>query len=211
LNTPLKDLPTMLPSDAIAHPIWSMGQKISVDSATLMNKGLEVIEACYLYDVPENKIEVLIHQEALVHGLIHYQDGSMIAQLSTPDMTIPIAHALSPVDMLKTTLPRLDLHNLNNLTFTKVCPHRFPALNLARTAYMNGPSSMITLNAANEIAVEAFLNNHIHFTSIIPLIIETMEKFSDTMVGTLETVLDIDTAVRGVAATLVPRHTAIAS
>ena len=147
------------PNQAVAHPNWSMGRKISVDSATLMNKGLELIEATHLFSVPESAIDVVIHPESAVHSLVEFVDGSMLAQLGSPDMRIPIAHALGFPERLDISVERLDLTKLSKLQFEPVNHKAFPALAIARQVSVEGGDRPIILNAANEIAVEAFLNN----------------------------------------------------
>ena len=153
-------------SEAIKHPNWSMGQKISVDSATMMNKGLELIEACHLFDLPESKINVVIHPQSIIHSMVEYNDGSYLAQLGSPDMKTPIAHALSYPKRIASGAQPLDLFALNNLEFIKPDLHKFACLRLARDAMQAGTQATIVLNAANELAVEAFLHSQIRLTDI---------------------------------------------
>jgi 1-deoxy-D-xylulose-5-phosphate reductoisomerase len=171
---------TARPEQAIAHPNWSMGAKISVDSATLMNKGLELIEASYLFDTPEERIGVLIHPQSIVHSLVHYSDGSILAQLSAPDMRTPIAHALAWPDRMAVSTNRLDLAAIAGLSFEQPDLERFPALGLARTALKAGPGRVAALSAANEIAVEAFLMGRIRFLDICRIVQEAMAALEGT-------------------------------
>ena len=159
-----------LPEQALAHPNWTMGRKISIDSATLMNKGLEVIEARWLFDVEPEGIEVVVHPQSIVHSLVEYRDGSVVAQLGIPDMRIPIAYALSYPDRLALPLPRLDLTQCGDLTFTPPGHARFPALRMAYDALEAGGVKPAVLNAANEVAVEAFLTGRIGFTQIAEVV-----------------------------------------
>jgi 1-deoxy-D-xylulose-5-phosphate reductoisomerase len=162
------------PEQACAHPNWSMGAKISVDSATLMNKGLELIEAAYLFATPEERIDVLIHPQSIVHSLVHYCDGSVLGQLSAPDMRTPIAYALAWPDRAAVSSARLDLAVLGHLTFEPPDLERFPALELARAAFRAGPGRAAGLSAANEVAVEAFLGGRIRFLDICRIVEEAM-------------------------------------
>ncbi len=154
------------PEAALRHPVWSMGAKISIDSATMFNKGLELIEAARLFDLPEQQVGVLVHPQSVVHGMVCYSDGSVLAQLGTPDMRIPIAHALAWPGRLATNAPRLDLAAVARLEFAEPDPARFPALRLARDALRAGGGAPTILSAANEVAVEAFLNRRIGFLAI---------------------------------------------
>jgi 1-deoxy-D-xylulose-5-phosphate reductoisomerase len=175
LNTPLEELERVTPAQALKHPQWRMGRKITVDSASLMNKGLEVIEAFWLFGIPLSRIEVQIHPQSIVHSMIEYIDGSLIAQLALPDMRGPIAYALSYPERLDLKLPLLDLCKAGPLSFSPVDQERFPALGLAYRALKQGGTMPAVLNAANEIAVEAFLQGRLPFRSIPRLIRETME------------------------------------
>lgn len=172
------DLATMraaTPEIAVRHPVWKMGAKISVDSATMMNKGLELIEAARLFPVPEERIEVLVHPQSTVHGLVQYADGSVLAQLGTPDMRTPIAHTLAWPARMKVTLPRLDLATLGRLEFFAPDLERFPALRLARAALRDGEGATTVLNAANEAAVALFLDRRLGFLDIAAVVEETLE------------------------------------
>lgn len=162
------------PAQACAHPKWSMGRKISVDSATLMNKGLELIEASYLFEFAEDKIEILIHPESVVHSLVHYVDGSVLAQMAAPDMRIPISFALTWPWRASVSTPRLDLAGLGGLSFETPDFGRFPALGVCRAALRAGAGATTTLNAANEVAVEAFLAGRIRFLEIVSVVEEVM-------------------------------------
>jgi 1-deoxy-D-xylulose-5-phosphate reductoisomerase len=195
----LEALQTVTPEQATNHPIWAMGQKISVDSATLMNKGLEVIEACYLFDLPEDRVNVLVHPQSIVHGLAHYADGSVLAQLGMPDMTIPISYALGYPERLANTAKRLDLSAVGQLSFRQVDDALFPCLSLARQAYRTGGIAPTVLNAANEIAVQAFLDKKIAFLSIAKIIAATLETIPPCGVYSLDDVLQADAAARRVA------------
>ncbi len=167
LNTPKARLSSVTPDEACAHPQWSMGRKISVDSATFMNKGLELIEAAYLFDMPEDRIDVLVHPQSIIHSLVSYRDGSVLAQLGLPDMQTPISHALSwPKRRQPTNVRRLNLPEIGRLDFQPVDPDRFPAIGLARAALREGPAATIVLNCANEVAVAAFLEGKCQFTDI---------------------------------------------
>ncbi|RIJ28092.1 1-deoxy-D-xylulose-5-phosphate reductoisomerase [Henriciella mobilis] len=167
LKTPLANLHNVTPEQACAHPRWSMGRKISVDSATFMNKALELIEAAYLFEMPQQRIDVLVHPQSIIHSLVAYRDGSVLAQLGSPDMKTPIAHALSwPERRLPTDVERLNLVDLAQLDFLAVDDARFPAIRLARQALDEGGGAPTVMNAANECAVEAFLNGRCRFTDI---------------------------------------------
>ena len=167
LRTPLNRLKTVTPDEACAHPRWSMGRKISVDSASFINKALELIEASFLFDVPESRIDVLVHPQSVIHSMVSYVDGSFLAQLGTPDMQTPIAHALTwPDRRVTTSVERLDLAAIARLDFEEVDDARFPAIRLAREALRDSNAALIAMNAANEIAVDAFLEGRCRFTDI---------------------------------------------
>jgi 1-deoxy-D-xylulose-5-phosphate reductoisomerase len=191
------------PEQAIKHPNWSMGPKISVDSATMMNKGLELIEAHHLFNLPERQIEILINHQSIVHGMVVYRDGSMLAQLGSPDMRTPIAHTLAwPGRMAAPTAP-LDLAALGRLTFAAPDPQRFPALRLARNALQQGGGCPTILNAANEVAVQAFLDKEIGYLDIARLVERTLESFDDTGLSTFDDVHNFDKEAREIAGGLV--------
>ena len=191
------------PEVALKHPVWSMGAKISIDSATMMNKGLELIEAARLFDLDETKIGVLIHPQSVVHGMVCYTDGSVLAQLGSPDMRIPIAHTLAWPARMATPSPRLDLAAVARLEFAEPDLIQFPALRLARYALRAGGGTPTIMNAANEIAVEAFLKRRIGFLDIAG----TVERVLDTMgtppADTLDDVVALDAAARRAAERLV--------
>jgi len=191
------------PEQAIKHPNWSMGPKISVDSATMMNKGLELIEAHHLFNLPEGQIEILINHQSIVHGMVVYRDGSMLAQLGSPDMRTPIAHTLAwPARMAAPTAP-LDLAALGRLTFAAPDPQRFPALRLARNALQQGGGCPTILNAANEVAVQAFLDKEIGYLDIARLVERTLESFDDTGLSTFDDVHNFDKEAREIAGGLI--------
>ena len=177
-----------------------MGAKISIDSASMFNKGLEVIEAARLFGLPEERIEVLVHPQSVVHGMVHYSDGSVLAQLGAPDMRIPIAHALAWPQRMPTRSPRLNLARLARLEFEAPDPQRFPALRLARAALRAGGAAPAILSAANEIAVEAFLLLRIGFLDIARLVERTLQEIGDQAADSLESVLYWDGEARRVAA-----------
>ena len=184
------------PDQALAHPNWNMGRKISIDSATLMNKGLEVIEAKWLFDVPLEMIEVVIHPQSIVHSLVEFHDGSVLAQLGVPDMRVPIAYALSYPKRLCLGLKKLRLSQCGDLQFYEPDLDKFPALNLAFDAIRQGGIMPAVLNGANEVAVEAFLASRIGFTSIVPVVSLTMEKMDSTQEDSLENILAADLGAR---------------
>jgi 1-deoxy-D-xylulose-5-phosphate reductoisomerase len=187
---------SMSPSQAIAHPTWSMGAKISVDSATLMNKGLELIEAHFLFGLPSQRIDILIHPQSVIHSLVEFIDGSVLAQLGSPDMRIPIAYALAWPERMETPAERLDLATVAKLDFEAPDDQRFPALRLAREALEGGGAAPIVLNAANEIAVQAFLAGRIGFTDIAASVAEALSDSNDRPPRLIGDVLEIDRATR---------------
>jgi 1-deoxy-D-xylulose-5-phosphate reductoisomerase len=206
LETPLEYLPNMTPQQAVRHPNWEMGQKISVDSATMMNKGLEVIEAYWLFDLQPDQIEVLIHPQQVVHGMVYFRDGSVVAQLAGPDMRTPISYALAWPERLHWASERLDLAAMDQLTFKTVDTRRFPSFELARQALFDGGSASAVLNAANEVAVAAFLDEKIRFAQI-PAIVETVLCQSATLpIDHLDAVMEIDTGSRQLAAEAVTKN-----
>jgi 1-deoxy-D-xylulose-5-phosphate reductoisomerase len=180
------------PKQAIAHPNWSMGEKISVDCATLMNKGLELIEAALLFDMPEHKIDVLIHPQSVIHSLVAYYDGSVLAQLGAPDMRIPIANALAWPERIKTSVARLNLAEIARLDFQEPDLIAFPALELARSALKRNGAAPTILNAANEVAVRAFLDGNVSFPEIAAIVSETLDHASRSgMDGALSCLSDV--------------------
>ncbi|MDD2705605.1 MAG: 1-deoxy-D-xylulose-5-phosphate reductoisomerase [Acidocella sp.] len=190
------------PEAALRHPVWSMGAKISIDSATMMNKGLEVIEAARLFSLPSEKIDVLVHPQSVIHGMVCYADGSVLAQLGSPDMRIPIAHTLAWPTRLTTQAPRLDLTEVAKLEFYPPDEVRFPALRLAREALVAGHGAPTVLNAANEIAVAAFLERRIGFLDIAYIVESVMQSFGAPPVDDLAAVLALDEAARAAATAL---------
>ncbi len=199
LRVPADQLAAVTPEQACAHPRWAMGQKISVDSATLMNKGLELIEASLLFAMPVTAIEVVVHPQSIVHSLVQYVDGSTLAQLGHPDMRIPIAHALGFPDRLLSGVASLDLLKLGALQFEAPDRIKFPCLGLAEEAARCGGTSPAVLNAANEVAVAAFLAGRVNFTGIAPVISEVLERVGSRAVHSIEDVLEADNVARQVA------------
>ena len=192
LNWPVEKLATVTIANALNHPNWSMGKKITIDSATMMNKGLEVIEARWLFDVPATKIDVNIHPQSIIHSMVEYIDGCVIAQLGTPDMKAPIAYALSYPERVATGVKPLDLTLFSGLTFFKPDLGKFRCLKLAYDALDSGPSMPAVMNAANEVAVAAFLEGRIGFTAIAMVIEETMAAHGAVPLVTIEDVLHVD-------------------
>ena len=195
-KTPLNELCTVTPEQACAHPNWDMGRKISVDSATMMNKGLEVIEACWLFNTGPEKIQVVLHPQSVIHSMVQYVDGSVLAQLGNPDMRTPIAHALAWPERIVSGVASLNLFDIARLDFEIPDMERFPSLRLASEAMTAGGTSTAIMNAANEIAVEAFLNKQIRFTAIPELVEETLENISGVEADSIDTVLAADTEAR---------------
>jgi len=191
-----EELETMTPAQAVAHPNWSMGAKISTDSATLMNKGLELIEAHYLFGLPSRSIDILIHPQSVVHSMVEFVDGSVLAQLGSPDMRIPIAYALAWPERLETPAERLDLKAVGRLDFDAPDTTRFPALRLAREALEQGGAAPTVLNAANEVAVAAFLAGNIRFTDIARIVEDSLAQAGYLPPQSIADVLDIDRETR---------------
>lgn len=203
-SMPLSEMPHITPAQAVAHPNWDMGPKISVDSATMMNKGLELIEARYLFDLPEERIDILVHPQSVIHSLVAYDDGSVLAQLGQPDMRTPISYAMAWPGRMSTPVAELDLARIASLTFEAPDHERFPAMGLARTSLGDGASAPIVLNAANEVAVEAFLGGRIGFLDVIDLVARALDKVPPRDVDDLEAVIDFDRAARRQAIDLLP-------
>ncbi len=206
---PIERLTDACPEEAVRHPNWSMGAKISVDSATMMNKGLELIEAHHLFDIEPDRLDVLVHPESIVHGFVAYRDGSVVAQLSEPDMRTPIAYSLAWPERVEAPTPRLDLAELGKLTFEKPDYERFPALGLAIRAMEAGGGAATVLNAANEIGVNLFLQKRIRFPDIAQIVEDVLEKqilegFGEP--ASLEDALAIDRWGRDVARTVIPER-----
>ena len=198
-NYPLDQLSSVTPEQACNHPKWKMGRKISVDSATMMNKGLEVIEACWLFNTPPERIEVLIHPQSVIHSMVEYVDGSVLAQLGNPDMRTPIAHALAFPERMTSGVARLNLLEIAKLEFEPMDFARFPCLRLAYEAMQAGGTTTAILNAANEIAVEAFLAGKLRFTAIAELIEQTLSRLNGRAASTLEIILEDDARARHLA------------
>jgi 1-deoxy-D-xylulose-5-phosphate reductoisomerase len=198
-NWSLDDLQKVTPHDALAHPNWTMGRKITIDSATMMNKGLEVIEAHWLFGLPVERIAVHIHPESIVHSMVEYVDGAVMAQLGIPDMTTPIAYALSYPERLQLDLPPLDLCRLGRLHFSEPDGRCFPCLGLAYDALRCGRSAPAVLNAANELAVEAFLSERIGFLDIPRIIASVLAQHEVTAADSLERILAADQWARRMA------------
>ncbi len=202
-DTPLEQLESVTPEQACAHPNWDMGRKISVDSATMMNKGLEVIEACWLFGTPTDKVKVVVHPQSVIHSMVQYVDGSVLAQLGNPDMRTPIAHALAWPDRLESGVAELDLFEVARLDFRAPDLQRFPCLALAYRAIENGGDTPAQLNAANEVAVEAFLQERIPFTGIARVVEATLDAMDVQVVEGLEMLLETDRRAREVAGKMV--------
>jgi len=179
-DAPLSDLEEATVEQALKHPTWSMGPKITVDSATLMNKGLEIIEASWLFGIPTERVEIVLHRQSIVHALVTFSDRSVKAQLAVPDMRLPIAAALAHPDRVDLDLPALDIAQLGSLTFEPVDMERYPAVPVARSAAAAGGLYPAVLNAANEIAVERFLRGEVRFTEIVPLVASTLDSFHES-------------------------------
>ena len=194
--------------DALKHPNWDMGAKITIDSATMMNKGLELIEAARLFPLPEDRIDVVVHPQSIIHGMVAYRDGSVIAQLGAPDMTTPIAVALAWPDRMETAVERLDLARLGRLTFEAPDPEKFPALSLARQALREDGCRPAVLNAANEVAVAAFLERRISYVDIVGVVADVMDAQPRQASTSLEDVLAVDADARRRATALVTRRAA---
>ncbi|WP_291353912.1 1-deoxy-D-xylulose-5-phosphate reductoisomerase [Acinetobacter sp. UBA3106] len=203
LNHSLEQLQNVTPAQACKHPNWSMGQKISVDSATLMNKGLELIEACHLFAISEQFVTVVVHPQSIIHSMVQYVDGSTLAQMGNPDMCTPIAHALAWPERIQTHVPALDLFINQQLDFQEPDTIRFPALKLARQAMQSGGLAPAILNAANEIAVAAFLQNNIGFTDIAQVVEQTLNQVEGGAAESIERILQVDQMVRSVAQQIV--------
>jgi 1-deoxy-D-xylulose-5-phosphate reductoisomerase len=202
-DCPAAQLRDVTPERALQHPNWKMGAKITIDSATLMNKGLEVIEARWLFDIPETRIDVLIHRESIIHSLVEYSDRSVIAQLGLPDMRTPISYAMRYPERMTLDLPSLDLTEIGRLTFLKPDHKRFPCLQLGYEALGVGGTMPATMNAANEIAVDAFLHGGIRFVDIPEIIRSTMEAHAPREIDSLEAALEADRSAREKAESLV--------
>lgn len=196
---PLEQLPFVTAEQACKHPNWAMGRKISVDSASMMNKGLEFIEACWLFNAQPSEIDVLLHPQSIIHSMVEYQDGSVLAQMGQPDMRTPIAHCLAWPERMRSGVAGLDFLTLGALEFAAPCQARYPALGLAKAAMRDGGLAPAALNAANEIAVEAFLQGRINFVHIAELVDAVMQSWRNTEPDALEEVYAADLSAREAA------------
>jgi len=194
-----EEMARALPETALRHPVWSMGAKISIDSATMMNKGLELIEAARLFDLASDQIDVLVHPQSVVHGLVYYRDGSVLAQLGSPDMRVPIAYTLAWPGRIATPARRLDLAALGRLDFDEPDLERFPALRLAREALVAGAGAPAVLSAANEVAVDAFLQRRLGFLDIATVVASVVDEMGAPPAPTLDAVLELDAGARAAA------------
>ena len=206
LNSDINKFDNITLDEALNHPTWSMGKKISIDSATMMNKGLEVIEAMYLFDLKINQIDVLIHPQSLIHSMVCYEDGSIIAQISKNDMKIPISYCLGWPKRIRSGIDLIDLTKQSPLSFLSIPKEKFPCFYLAKEVAIDGNSSPTIMNAANEIAVSAFLKKLIKFTDIYKIISETLNNIESKKMSSIDDVLDIDQASRNNANQLVKRY-----
>ena len=201
---PLETFGAIGMADALAHPTWRMGPKITIDSATMMNKGLEVIEARWLFDVPAERIEVVLHPQSIVHSVVEFVDGSLIAQMSPNDMRFPVLYALTYPDRIETPLPRLDLPSLGKLEFFRPEEERYPALSLAYHALETGGSAPAVLNAANEVAVEAFLAGRLPFLAVVETVARVLARHAAAPLGSVEEALEVDDWARRAAREILP-------
>ena len=206
LSRPLDEFASIKPIDAVTHPNWEMGRKISVDSASMMNKGLEVIEAHFLFDVPAEQIEAVIHPQSVVHGMMYFRDGSIIAQLGSADMQVPISYALKMPSRLNWNPEPLDIVALGRLEFMAIEPDRFPCFGLARDALIQGGATPAILNGANEVAVAAFLDGQISFSAIATIVANTLSANVVGDVNTLDAVIAVDNDARRIASGLVEKN-----
>ena len=204
-NASLEEMAAATPEAALRHPVWSMGAKISIDSATLMNKGLELIEAVRLFALAPEQVDILVHPQSVIHGMVCYRDGSVLAQLGSPDMRVPIAHTLAWPERMTTVAPRLDLAQLGRLDFAPPDAVRFPALRLAREALQAGGGGPTILSAANEVAVEAFLARRIGFLDIAATAERVLARLGAPALDDLDTVIALDQAARRTAAQIIAR------
>jgi len=198
-SAPLDSLKTITPKQALAHPTWNMGPKISIDSATMMNKGLEVIEAYWLFNTSAENIEVVIHPQSIVHSLVRYCDGSLIAQLGEPDMRIAISYALAWPNRISSKAKHLDLIKMHDLQFLPVDYNRYPCLQLAFDALASGPVATIALNAANEVAVLAYLAGKINFSAIYSVVADVLAKINSRIPQSIDDIVEVDVVARSLA------------
>lgn len=199
------EMAKMTAAQAVKHPVWNMGAKISVDSATLMNKALEVIEAHFLFQMPREQISVLVHPQSVIHSMVEYRDGSVLAQLGSPDMRTPIGYCLAWPDRMETPVPKLDLAKVAQLTFEKPDPKKFPALDYAQEALRKGGTAPAMISAANEVAVEAYLNDRIGFLDIERIVGKVLETMPVAKLTDLDVVREADEAARAKAREMVSR------
>lgn len=204
-ETPVEQLHDVTPEQAVAHPKWDMGRKISVDSATMMNKGLELIEACLLFNVSPDDIQVVIHKQSIIHSMVDYVDGSVLAQMGNPDMRTPIAYAMAWPDRFDSGVQPLNIFDVKQMDFEEPNLQRFPCLRLAYEAIKAGGIMPTVLNAANEVAVDAFLGEQVRFTDIAVIIEQTMTRFRPVPADSLEIILDTDRQARTEAANVIKR------
>lgn len=198
-KTPREDFESVTPAQALNHPTWKMGRRITIDSATLMNKGFEVIEACWLFDLSPDEVDVVVHPSSSVHAMVEYCDGSVVAQISTTDMKMPIQYALTYPDRLPAPVPRMDWSQPRVMEFYPPEPEKFPLLRMAYEAQRAGGSATCTLNAADEVAVESFLEERISFPGIWEVVAETLDRVPTRTAASVEEILEIDRESRRVA------------
>ena len=206
LNKITEELRNISPEEAIKHPNWTMGKKISVDSATMMNKGLELIEAHYLFDMPHDKIDIVVHPESIIHSCVEYSDGSILAQMGNPDMRTPISYTLAYPNRIPTRVEKLKLSDIKKLTFYEPDFLKFPCLELAYSSLKIKKSAPTVLNAANEIAVDAFLKKKISFLSIHRIVEKTLNKASISDINSIKDVVEVDTESRRIATELLTNY-----
>lgn len=207
-ETPHEELHTVTPEQALNHPTWKMGRRITIDSATLMNKGFEVIEACWLFDLPPSQVDVVVHPQSSIHAMVEFNDGSVIAQVSATDMRMPIQYAMTYPDRDRAPVPRIDWTQPRTWNFSAPDLDKFPLLRLAYQAQEQGGSATCILNAADEIAVEAFLDRRIAFTQIAEIVEETLLRQSGIKPATMEEVIEVDLASRRTARQIVAEKSA---
>lgn len=204
-DKPVNEFATITPEQACAHPNWSMGQKISVDSATMMNKGLELIEACWLFNTTHDKVDVLVHRQSVIHSMVEYVDGSVLAQMGNPDMRIPIAYGLAWPQRIDSGVSSLDLTQVARLDFEPLDLEKFPCLSLAANSIATGGTMPVALNAVNEIAVDAFLNRQLAFTGIYQLVDAVLQRYQSVKPDSVDTVMVEDSRARRLAMELLPQ------
>ena len=205
LNTPIEMLAEVTPTQAAKHPNWSMGRKISIDSATMMNKALELIEACVYFSLPPSAVQILIHPQSIVHSLVEFDDKSVLAQMAVADMRVPIANALAYPERIASGAATLDLAAIGSLDFLTPDRQRFPCLDLARVVATAGGTGPVVLNAANEVAVDEFCEGKIRFTDIVPIVEETVDRMPFSDISGVQQVLDADGRLSLIHITLTPQ------